>query len=220
MTDLADLILAQLAKATSQQPAKAEAVRLALDVPEAAFTAALTALERECRINTAHIRRKGDTDLWLALWPTGLRLPNAGWTGNSHRGLFVSETPILPALRAASAPRTRPTRSTRKAEEPAMPKAKPKPAAKVATQQPAPPPAAPVAPVTEADIDRHLLAGENRALRLELDRARAALRLGAGEIAELAVLHLRGDTNELSRRLAQLVRTFPPLAAMQTTRTH
>lgn len=207
MTDLADLILAQLAKATSQQPAKAEAVRLALDVPEATFTAALTALERECRINTAHIRRKGDTDLWLALWPTGLRLPNAGWTGNSHRGLFVSETPIVPALRAASAPRVKPAR---KSKEATMPKAKPKP--------PAPPP--PSKPAPQADASLAELATENAALRRDLDRARNALRLGAGEIVELAVLHLRGDTNELSRRLAQLVKTFPPLAAMQTNRTH
>lgn len=205
MTELSDRVLAQLAKATSREPGKAEAVRQALGVSEAEFMEALAQLERECRINTAHIRRKGDADLWLALWPTGLRLPSGGWTGNSHRGLFVRETPIVQALRAASAPRVK---TARKSKEVDMPKTRPKPPETVPTSKPAP----------QGNTSLAALAAENAALRRDLDCARNALRLGAGEIAELAVLHLRGDTNELSRRLAQLVKTFPPLAAMQPNR--
>ncbi|AUN95899.1 helix-turn-helix domain-containing protein [Pseudazoarcus pumilus] len=122
--DLPDRILAAIGRASSQHPVRADEVRAKLDVGAAEFEPALEALAAECRINTAQIQRRGDAAPWLAIWPTGVQLPSAGWTGKSHRALFVRQAPIVPALRAASAPRTRATAPTPKQEEPAMHKHK------------------------------------------------------------------------------------------------
>lgn len=125
MAELPDAILAAIAKSSSQRPARADDVRAALYVSAAEFHLALDALSRDCRISTAWITRGGET--WLAVWPTGVYRPSGGWSGNSHGALFLREPPIVPALRAASAPRVRETRQvpraqarTPKQEEPPM----------------------------------------------------------------------------------------------------
>lgn len=215
MTELTDRILEALAKATSKAPANAEVTRGFLDVPQAEFNTALERLARECRISTAHITRQGKT--WLAIWPTGVCMPSAGWSNNSHSVLFEPSAPIVPALRDATAPRTRPARATRKAQESAMPAptpTRPAPESKVA------PPATQTAATKALRGELNRANARVKALQCELDRARAALRLGAGEIAELAVLHLRGDSKLLSRRLSELVKNYPPLAAMRSDYDH
>lgn len=114
MAELADLVLEAIAKSSSQHPARADHVRDGLAVTDAEFEPAVEALARDCRINTAQITRGGVT--WLAIWPTGIYRPNGGWSGRSHGALFLRDAPIVPALRAASAPRVRESKQTPRAE--------------------------------------------------------------------------------------------------------
>ncbi|NMG29326.1 hypothetical protein [Aromatoleum evansii] len=104
--DLPERILAKIAKATGQRPARAPDVLAMVGGAEPAFWAAVEQLYRERRINTAHIQKTGEPEPWLALWPTGLTPSSAGWTSNSHTALFVK--PRADDLFQAFAPRSAP----------------------------------------------------------------------------------------------------------------
>lgn len=104
--DLPERILAEIAKASGQRPARAPDVLAMVGGAEPDFWAAVEQLYRERRINTAHIQKKGDPEPWLALWPTGLPLGNGTWTSNSHTALFVK--PRADDLFQAFAPRSTP----------------------------------------------------------------------------------------------------------------
>lgn len=105
--DLGERILAQIAKATSQKPAHAADVLALVGGEEPAYWAAIDQLYAERRINTAHIKRKTDSEPWLAIWPTGVCLPSAPMSGKSLSGLFVRHR--LGDFHAAHAPRSNPT---------------------------------------------------------------------------------------------------------------
>lgn len=108
MADLAERILAHIAKSDSRNPARADDVAAALDLaPNAtAFTDALAELDRAHRINCATLQRLAvDPAPWLAIWPTGLAVDPGAWTANGHRALFVRHTPLRQALHQAAAPR-------------------------------------------------------------------------------------------------------------------
>lgn len=108
MSDLADRILAKLAKASSKRPARAADVAALVGGLEADFWRALEQLVSNRQVVTAHIQRPArDPEPWLAIWPTGLHATAGGWTGNSHSSLFVPTTPTHEALHAAQAPRVR-----------------------------------------------------------------------------------------------------------------
>lgn len=108
MSELADRILAKLAKANSKRPARAADVAALVGGLEADFWRALEQLVSNRQVVTAHIQRPArDPEPWLAIWPTGLHVPSGGWVGSSHSCLFVPTTPTREALHAAQAPRVR-----------------------------------------------------------------------------------------------------------------
>ncbi|HRD34049.1 MAG TPA: hypothetical protein PLR02_07315 [Rhodocyclaceae bacterium] len=108
MNDLANLILAKLARASSKRPARAADVAALVGGHEPDFWRALEQLVVHRQVATAHIQRPArDPEPWLAIWPTGLHAAPGGWTGNSHSCLFVPTTPTHEALHAAQAPRVR-----------------------------------------------------------------------------------------------------------------
>jgi hypothetical protein len=104
---LPERILAAIARASSRRPARADDVIAQLGGDAAATWAALEQLVAERRIATAHLHwPEDDPEPWLAIWPTGVRVPSGTWTGGSHNSLFVRhEQPLRQALRAASTPR-------------------------------------------------------------------------------------------------------------------
>ncbi len=108
MTELADRILAAIARNTSKRPARAADVLAIVGGPEPEYWAALDALLRGARIHTAHIMRpaKGETTPWLAIWPTGIYMPPTAWTGAHLSSLFVPHD--RDAAYMAHAPRSRP----------------------------------------------------------------------------------------------------------------
>ena len=108
---LTERILAAIARATSQHPARADAVRSRTGADEAAFAAAIEQLAAGRRLNCAWIQQAGDAAPWLAIWPTGLPAKSAAWTGGSHSALFVTHRPndLYQAHAPRSTPKTAPT---------------------------------------------------------------------------------------------------------------
>ncbi len=97
-----------IAHNTSKRPARALDVLALVGADEAPFWAALEALLRTARIHTAHIQRpaQGDTQPWLAIWPTGIYMPPRAWTGAHLSCLFIRHDTT--ALKKAHSPRSRP----------------------------------------------------------------------------------------------------------------
>ncbi len=114
--ELPERILAALGRATSQRPARAEAVRSSTDTDEATFAAAIEQLAAGRRLNCAWIQKAGDAAPWLAIWPTGLPAKNAAWTNGSHSALFVTHRPN--DLYQAHAPRSTPPAAPEPSPEP------------------------------------------------------------------------------------------------------
>lgn len=113
--ELPERVLAAIAKATSQHPARADAVRARTGADEAAFAAAIEQLAAERRLNCAWIQKAGDAEPWLAIWPTGLPAKSAAWTNGSHGALFVTHRPN--DLYQAHAPRSTPPAAPEPATE-------------------------------------------------------------------------------------------------------
>lgn len=86
-------VLAVIAKASSQQPARALDVGRQIGAGQVALEGALRGLLATRQIATAQIQRRGDSAPWLAIWPTGVMLTNGAWTGTSHSGLFANPAP-------------------------------------------------------------------------------------------------------------------------------
>lgn len=108
MSELTERILSAIARADSKRPARAADVAALVGGEEAEFWAALEALTRSRQINSAHVMRpKSDPEPWLAIWPTGVVVPDGGWTGNSHRALFEAGASIREAMHASHAPKVR-----------------------------------------------------------------------------------------------------------------
>lgn len=85
----ADDILSRLAGHDSKRPANAADVAALVGGDEIHYWAALEQLQRERRINTAHIQRRGDPAPWLAIWPTGLPARMDSWRDLNVRGHFA-----------------------------------------------------------------------------------------------------------------------------------
>jgi len=90
--NLHERILADIDGATSQQPASAMAVYRGMnEISVEAFDAAVVELETMRRICSCQITRGGRT--WKVIWPTGVIVPSAGWTGASMSHLYQPQTP-------------------------------------------------------------------------------------------------------------------------------
>ena len=113
--DLPDRVMAAIARNTSRRPARAADVLSTVGATEEAFWAALDVLLQTARIHTAHIQRvaKGETQPWLAIWPTGIYIPPEAWNAWKMSGLFVRHDSA--ALIKAHAPRSKPERASAKA---------------------------------------------------------------------------------------------------------
>lgn len=85
-------------KASSQQPAPAAEVMVALGASEEGFWSALEILVAGHQVQTAVIQRRSDAGPWLAIWPTGVVMAANGWSNAAHSGLFGRDylTPRLP----------------------------------------------------------------------------------------------------------------------------
>lgn len=106
MAELAERILAHIAKADSRHPARAADVAAALGGPEPGFWVALEQLAATRQVNSAHIHRPAvDPEPWLAIWPTGVLVDNGAWRNGSHTQLFVPQRPLASALAEAAGPR-------------------------------------------------------------------------------------------------------------------
>lgn len=86
---LPQLVLDSIKRATAQQPADCRTLAMELLLTEETIEAAVEALFEARLINRCSIQRAGDDAPWCAIWPTGLPLRNAAWTGNGHHGLFA-----------------------------------------------------------------------------------------------------------------------------------
>lgn len=108
MNELAEKILAQIARVDSKRPARAADVAALVGGDEREFWATVEQLIVHRQINTALIHRpKQDAEPWLAIWPTGVCLRDKGWTGDSHRGLFERPGSMREAVHGAHAPKVR-----------------------------------------------------------------------------------------------------------------
>lgn len=107
VVDLPDRILQKIRRACSKRPARALDVLALVGGAEAEFWASLEALISGKAINTAHIQRQGDTEPWLAIWPTGVHKPAAGWTNNAHSCLFTPSEPMRDTAHKTDSTRVR-----------------------------------------------------------------------------------------------------------------
>ena len=107
VADLPDRILQKIARACSKRPARALDVLALVGGAEAEFWASLEALISGKAINTAHIQRQADPEPWLAIWPTGVHRPAAGWTNNAHSCLFTPSEPMRDTAHKTDSTRVR-----------------------------------------------------------------------------------------------------------------
>lgn len=107
VVDLPDRILQKIRRACSKRPARALDVLALVGGAEAEFWASLEALISGKAINTAHIQRHGDAEPWLAIWPTGVHKPAAGWTNNAHSCLFTPSEPMRDTVHKTDSTRVR-----------------------------------------------------------------------------------------------------------------
>ncbi|MFN3987616.1 MAG: hypothetical protein ACK4KV_19165 [Rhodocyclaceae bacterium] len=107
MQPLTDRIVALLAGASAQAPARAPDILKLTGAAEDEFWPALEALMSAGVLASALVKRQSDAHPWLGIWPAGQvrKLGHAG--GSFHRSLFVRHQPLRWRLRDASAPRIR-----------------------------------------------------------------------------------------------------------------
>ena len=98
-------ILARLAGHDSKRPANAADVAALVGGDERAYWAAIEQLKASRRISVAHIQRASDPAMWLAIWPSGLRVGMDPWKKLKANGAFFSLAP--PTRRFQPSPATR-----------------------------------------------------------------------------------------------------------------
>lgn len=105
--DLPDRILQKIRRASSKRPIKAEDLLALVGGEEREFWATLERLIVHRAVNTAHIQRQADPEPWLAIWPTGVHKPAAGWTNNAHSCLFTPSEPMRDTAHKTDSTRVR-----------------------------------------------------------------------------------------------------------------
>lgn len=100
-------ILRAMSSNSSRRPARAADVFAMVGGAEPAFWDALNELIGSRQIQTAHIMRpkKGETQPWLAIWPTGVKMASGQWSARSMGGVFVRHEPE--SLLGLNGPRVR-----------------------------------------------------------------------------------------------------------------
>lgn len=95
--EIAQSILAAIAKASSKRPARAADVAARIGGDESAYWRVLERLIARRQVVTAHISRPArDPAPWLAIWPTGIHVQGA-WSNESHAGLFDRDASSYPS---------------------------------------------------------------------------------------------------------------------------